>query len=204
MQVHISKVEEPNPNIIHLDNILHINDQTIIETEMTDPSFKWSWNKVTSKVEDFPEALPIRDSGQMVAPAIGGLESKYADMVVKALIKNANMPIDTVVRAKANMLFPQPHGNRKDFHMPHTDKEIPWNVNSDHVTALYYVNDADGDTYFFNKKYGEELRDMHVIDQMSPKKGRIVIFNSNQYHCSSSPVDSDKRIVINIVLKVRQ
>ena len=202
MQVTVSKVEEPNPTIVHLDNILHIDDVNLIEQEMTNPSFKWSWNRVTAKNDGFPENLPIRDSGQMVAPALGGAESKYADMVVKALVDNAKMPIKEVVRAKANMLFPQPAGLPKDFHMPHTDKEIPWNKSCDHVTALYYVNDADGPTYFFNKKFGEDLSGMHIIDQMSPKKGRLVIFNSNQYHASSSPINSEKRIVINIVLKV--
>ena len=115
MQVTVSKVEEPNPTIVHLDNILHIDDVNLIEQEMTDPSFKWSWNRVTAKNDGFPENLPIRDSGQMVAPALGGAESKYADMVVKALVDNAKMPIKEVVEQKQICYFHNQQDYQKIF-----------------------------------------------------------------------------------------
>jgi hypothetical protein len=35
--------------------------------------------------------------------------------------------------------------------------------------------------------------------RVSPKKGRAVIFPSNRYHASSSPVEASRRVIINFV-----
>jgi hypothetical protein len=69
-------------------------------------------------------------------------------------------------------------------HQPHVDYEIP------HKTLIYYVNDSDGETYFFNNK-------KEVINKVEPKKGKCVLFDGNIYHASSSPTKHNRRIVIN-------
>ena len=64
----------------------------------------------------------------------------------------------------------------------HTDVNFP------HLVCLYYVNDSDGDTLFFNDK-GDEIK------RVSPKKGRIVFFEGSIPHCGSEP--SKLRSIIN-------
>ena len=59
-------------------------------------------------------------------------------------------------------------------------------------TFLYYVNDSDGDTIFFNKNKKE-------IKRVKPKKGTGVLFKSNTLHAGSNPINSDKRMVINYI-----
>lgn len=83
-------------------------------------------------------------------------------------------------RVKANLLT---KNGRPGFHTPHIDN------NFEHLVILYYVNNSDGDTYFFN--------DNIVVDRVSPKQGKYIIFDGDQYHASSSPTDTDARIVIN-------
>jgi len=56
------------------------------------------------------------------------------------------------------------------------------------------VIDSDGDTLFFNKE-GD------IINRVSPKKGRCVIFDGDILHASQNPIKSKDRIVINIDLK---
>jgi len=56
----------------------------------------------------------------------------------------------------------------------HTDME------AEHIVLLYYVNDSDGETFFFDA-------DDNVTQVVSPKKNRAVIFNGNTRHASSRP-----------------
>ena len=59
-------------------------------------------------------------------------------------------------------------------------------------SLLYYVNDSDGDTIFFDNKKNE-------IGRVKPKRGLGLLFDSNIYHAGCNPVNSDKRIVINFI-----
>ena len=68
---------------------------------------------------------------------------------------------------------------------PH--KDLPYN----HLAMIYYATDTDGDTYFYNDKEGKD-----IINQVSPKKGRIVFFDGNLFH-SGSNTTQDLRIILN-------
>ena len=66
---------------------------------------------------------------------------------------------------------------------PHKDISEP------HLVCLYYVNDSDGDTIFFDDNNDE-------IKRISPKKGRIAFFDGSILHCGT-PSDTRSRAVIN-------
>ena len=66
----------------------------------------------------------------------------------------------------------------------HVDMKVP------HTVALYYVNDADGDTFFFDSN-------REIVDRISPKKGRMVVFDGLTLHASSMP-SKNHRISLNI------
>ena len=71
----------------------------------------------------------------------------------------------------------------------HTDKpENNWQ------TILYYVNDSDGPTKFYdnNKK---------LIHKVDPEQGKYIIFDSNTYHSASLPEKTKKRATISFVLR---
>ena len=63
----------------------------------------------------------------------------------------------------------------------------------DQITALYYVNDSDGDTYFFDDS-GK------VTKRVTPKKGTLVMWEGKIFHAKSSPIKTTSRVVININL----
>ena len=67
---------------------------------------------------------------------------------------------------------------------PHNDFSKP------HWVCLYYVNEADGDTIFYDSNESE-------IKRVSPKKGRIAFFDGSIKHSAGIPT-TNERIVINI------
>ena len=69
-------------------------------------------------------------------------------------------------------------------HNAHVDNEKP------HDVVLYYINDADGDTFFFDK-------DMNVMHRETPERGKLVIFDGSTFHSSSAP-STNIRMTLNI------
>ena len=67
-------------------------------------------------------------------------------------------------------------------------------------TLLYYVNDSDGETFFYDKHFtGEPLGLINKTMSVKPKKGRAIIFDSNHLHAGSCPQESKFRMVLNCV-----
>lgn len=103
----------------------------------------------------------------------------------------------TPVRIKFNMLrrtdFPENH-----YNIPHIDFDT---INK--ISALYYVNDSDGDTFLFNERFDETKvpEKLSIAQRVAPKKNRLVIFDSDRFHASSNPKTNPERIVINFVFQ---
>lgn len=76
---------------------------------------------------------------------------------------------------------------------PHIDMHEP------HKTFLYYVNDCDGETVFYEEKWsGIPIHTFNVSQRFTPKMGEAVIFDGFHYHSSSVPVNNIARYTINV------
>lgn len=100
-----------------------------------------------------------------------------------------------IYRIKANLIT-----NRNDdedyHHIAHIDL-----YERKAKSFLYYVNDSDGDTYFFEEFWKiPQPTELTVQKRITPKKGSGILFNSLQYHASSSPRKNKIRCVINFIL----
>lgn len=87
------------------------------------------------------------------------------------------------------------HRVRFGMYLPIANPPLHNNIHVDmfepHTVCLYYVNDCDGDTFFFDNS-------RQIVDRVTPKKGRMVMFNGLTFHASSMPVNSNYRISLNI------
>jgi hypothetical protein len=102
-------------------------------------------------------------------------------LLYKAVKDAYDKKVSVLKRVRLGMFIKDQNKGRA--HTPHIDQHYS------HYTMLYYVNDSDGPTTFFEN--------LDIIDSISPKRGRCVLFPGDTYHASSCPQKSDIRIVCN-------
>ena len=88
---------------------------------------------------------------------------------------------------KCRAFFQIPTIEPKLHNNPHVDFSF------EHTVLLYYVNDSDGDTFMFDDNEKMAAR-------ISPKKGRVLLFDGIIKHSSSQP-KTNNRIIINYGFK---
>ena len=165
----------------------------IIERDLLGFNFMWFWNSSTlgyGEVDNFKTKNTV-DTGQFVHRLMNNWNNENTKSPVyegfMKVFDNVNYEIAT--RIKCNLLLNKT-GYKKSYHLPvHMDNE-----EKGFKSLLYYINDSDGDTIFFNKKLKE-------IKRVKPKKNTAVLFDSNILHCGSNPIKSNMRGVINFIFK---
>ena len=77
---------------------------------------------------------------------------------------------------------------REDVDTPHIDI-----FDRKHLVALYYVCDSDGDTIIYNERVESET--YTIKRRVTPKQGRVVIFDGTLYHTAEQPLHSTRCVV---------
>jgi len=190
-----------------VENIVESSVQDAIEQFVTSRMFPWYFDTATIDVNELPTEsdsvvvrkglnpfqfthVVIRDSKQ---------NTQYFNLI-SPIVENLSKELKSdlqIVRAKFNFLA---QDTSSIHHWPHID--LSDDDHPDLKTAIYYVNETDGDTYIFNESAPLSADSVTIDQQISPKKGKIIVFDANRFHASSSPVISKKRIVLNIVFKI--
>ena len=86
--------------------------------------------------------------------------------------------------------------SKDDVDTPHVDLVVP------HFVMLYYVRDSDGDTIIYNEKTKfnscapDPKMNYTIKKKVSPKQGRVVLFNGIHFHTSEQP-NHNLRCIVN-------
>lgn len=131
----------------------------------------------------------------------------FLDACATELTALVGMPVAVITRIRIGLLT---NVNQPHTHAAHVDMPYP------HYTALLYLNATDGDTVLYNEKYdyGSGLDHKTYSEQpgfalterirVCPEPNKLVIFEGNIYHASSSPTLTAARYAININFTVKQ
>tara|TARA_B100000927_G_C16453446_1_gene464813 strand:+ start:553 stop:1176 length:624 start_codon:yes stop_codon:yes gene_type:complete len=173
--------------------------QDIIEHHLSHQNFKWGFTKSTivegtnpKEFEKFDDisilAHPLIVDNKVTSDYFGGL---IENIEIEDLINRHHLSGE-ILRAQVNLFIKR---DKIVNPCPHIDvRKVP------HFSMLYYVNDADGDTIFYDKSEhnsNEELGEMKEWRRESPERGDILIFDGRIYHSPSCPVESTHRISVN-------
>ena len=101
--------------------------------------------------------------------------------------------IKQMIRIKMNLCVYAQMDNPNAHGMPHVDFT---EIKEPLLSAIYYVNDSTGDTLIFNQRYGQTAP-LTVKTRVTPKKGRLVVFDGALFHAGNTPKTNAPRININ-------
>lgn len=114
------------------------------------------------------------------------IDQQWMDLLecpLYTLAEKGGQDIKKMTRVRLGLHVPD--GSWTGPHGPHVDQTRP------HIVILYYCNDSDGDTFFFDRDHKT------IIDRVSPKKNRMVVFDGMIPHASSYPT-TPYRVTINL------
>lgn len=170
---------------------VYFNKKTVTYIEGGDNSDLY-WDKNTKDAPQFVHAI-VKNECQT---------SEYWS-VLRPMLYFLIAKVDkelVVDRCKINVNYPHSAFKEKEYYPPHKDPS-----QSKSYSAIYYVNDSDGDTLFFKEPLEHKFDgEYEVIQRVTPKKGKLVFFPSNVVHCGTPPRQSDVRCVINFILKEKE
>ena len=120
---------------------------------------------------------------------VGTVNSIFHHLFVP-LIENVCRKIDkqnvNVIKGRSFLQLPINYkGERIDT--PHVD------IVGDHFVILYYVCDSDGDTIIYNEKV--KSNNYTIQKRITPKQGRVVLFDGSYYHTAEQPTDNIRCVV---------
>lgn len=184
--------------IIYDDDFLSTAEIDEIKDFLLNPNTPWIYSEQTNSLEEgiaVANSKLVKASGQFFyhilgngQPPIVGNEI-FINAIKKFNDKNGLLTY-IITRIKANKVM-RDQDSEGRHHLPHVDS------GQKHLVFLYYVNDSDGDTVIFDKKFGDNLDDMNIVRRISPKAGAAIVFDGSMYHASSSPSVSEYRCVVN-------
>tara|TARA_B100000212_G_C27374553_1_gene534130 strand:- start:1043 stop:1690 length:648 start_codon:yes stop_codon:yes gene_type:complete len=206
-----------------LDNILTVEEQDELENLVKSETFREGnnvyWlndsNDYNNKDGDYkPHNAIIYIPDENIGQFTGNLKNKAIEKYIKLIGRRVEERLDKRIkhflRVKINKLSPLPEGEidvKNDVHLDRDDQ---------HHAMIYYINDSDGDTQFYkkdkkfnfetikniiqNKEYNKFIESSNV----SPKKGRVTIFEGNIPHKGCYPTKTDRYIInFNILFKTK-
>lgn len=189
---------------IHIfEDIISKEKQEVLEKYFVSKTNGWKLiNNTTFLDTHLPQMVlsPSRINDENVKSIISEIE--------KNVVLNINASFHTSYRYKVNLLKSQDYTKiRNNKESIHIDRHEP------HISMVYYINDSDGDTKFYKLDDGNILDWMNYvsngeyekfseIQSVSPKKGKVVVFNGLIPHHSSYPQNGDRYVInFNTVVK---
>ena len=183
--------------ILVIDDFVTLEYQEKIKQELLGINniFPWFHTADVTSAGDFDSQNRPAFAHQYVSlddDDVSEIESVFHHLFTPLLGKACQylkMPQTEVIQGRSFLQFPLKNVDTSVVDTPHIDLD----EGEEHIVVLYYVIDSDGDTVIYNEKtksntYTEKQR-------VTPKQGRVVIFEGGQYHTAEQPTKGTRCIV---------
>ena len=182
--------------ILVIDDFISLEYQEKIKKDLLglDNYFPWHYTQYVTNSGEFDSQNRPAMAHQYVS--IDGdsseIESAFHHLFVPMLSKACQylkVPEAEVLQGRSFLQFPLKNIDTSVVDTPHVDLDDE----EEHTVVLYYVIDSDGDTIIYNER--EETSTYTEKQRVTPKQGRVVIFDGRQYHTAQQPSNGTRCIV---------
>ena len=164
-----------------IDNCVSLGFQNFLIKELYAPNLNWVFDN------DVTDRSVVNNPGFSNVPFKDGVVTSTAYWFLYPLLfescSKLNIDVVQLLRIRIGIYL------NRNINVPnsaHIDQNKP------HTVGLYYPEDFDGDTVF----YADQTSQIEIA-RVTPKKGRMVIFDGSTYHASSNPTKSKYRVTVN-------
>ena len=168
--------------ILVIDDFIDKDYQQKIKNNlMGDNDFPWYYiDDVTAAYEEGNQGRPglshvyVEHNEDDTSEIISEFHELFLPLLNKAC-QVLQVPRANIVQGRSFLQFPL-NLNSSDDDTPHIDLE----EGERHIVVLYYVVTSDGDTIIYNQRTESDV--YTVKQKVTPKQGRVVIFDGGLYH----------------------
>jgi len=181
--------------ILVIDDFIDKEYQEEIKNNlMGDNDFPWYY------IDDVTDAYSGDNQGR---PGLSHVYVEYNDDNVSEIVSDFHelflpllnkacqvlqVPRSNIVQGRSFLQFPL-NLNSTDDDTPHIDLD----EGDRHIVVLYYVVTSDGDTVIYNERTESDI--YTVKQKVTPKQGRVVIFDGGLYHTAQQALRQIRCIV---------
>lgn len=163
----------------YLQDFFYASIFGFVNDEKVYPTVAFTTKYETTAMED-DGSVPMSFNHILKSDAKLSEHLENFSLLVQKACKHQNVFLKDIRYGR--IFLTMPYQSKLDYAAPHTDLGYP------HWVVLYYVNDADGDTVFFDKN-------KKIIKRVTPKKGRLVFFKGDISHSGGIPKKSPRCVV---------
>jgi 2OG-Fe(II) oxygenase superfamily len=184
--------------VIVIDDIIPKQDQIRLYELMSQNNLPYQYNRSTVvDASTLPKNSRVIDSSMIVNVVVFNEFTSPLLREFVPIIAAIPFKIRELLRVKVNITHPHLLAREDTYNVPHVDYD-----GDDLITAIYYLNDSDGDTYIFDQDRNYKGDDLTVKKQISPKQGRMVVFSGDLLHSGNNPRSNETRMVANINVRI--
>jgi hypothetical protein len=181
--------------ILVIDDFIDKDYQEEIKDNlMGDNNFPWYYiDDITAAYEEGNQGRPGLSHVYVERQDDGSCEitSDFHDLFLPLLNKACDVlevSRASIVQGRSFLQFPL-NLDSCDDDTPHIDLD----EGERHIVVLYYVVTSDGDTVIYNQRTASDI--YTVKQKVTPKQGRVVIFDGGLYHTAQQALRKHRCIV---------
>lgn len=181
-----------------IDQAVPTSIQDLLENIALGDKISWLRNTGATYNEGIPQIFPVTPDSfdvQQFVHLIYEIKQPTSQLfhTILPVITAIPYTIKQLHRIKMNMCVYAQTDNPNAHGMPHVDFA---ETKEPLMSAIYYVNDSTGDTLIFDQRFGQKAP-LTVKTRVTPKKGRLLVFDGGLLHAGNTPRTNAPRININ-------
>ena len=178
---------------IVIDNIIEKDLQEKIKHTLLSDSFNWFFISDVTHVSDNKQQRPGFQHRFVVKEKINSDYHNLVLPIIENSCKHIQYDYKKIIQGRSFLQLPLNLFDDK-IDTPHID------LFDKHLVILYYVTDADGDTVIYKNKYSKKdpipfFDDLKESKRVTPKQGRVVLFDGSHWHTSIQPKEKIRCII---------